>query len=203
MKKIRIYIADDHQLIVEGLQRLLLDQDDIIFVGSSNNGLEAEQDILQKEPDIALLDIRMPGKDGLKITQNLFHLQSPTKVIILSMYEDIRYINDAKNFGAYGYLLKNTCREEFLEAIHLVQTGKKIFHKIEAKQTKELIFLTPREKDIIKELSHGKTNQEIADELSLSVQTVMTHRKNIRAKTGTKNLANLLLVLKEQGIDLE
>ncbi|MCF8447792.1 MAG: response regulator transcription factor, partial [Bacteroidia bacterium] len=168
-----------------------------------NNGLEAEQDILQKEPDIALLDIRMPGKDGLKITQNLFHLQSPTKVIILSMYEDIRYINDAKNFGAYGYLLKNTCREEFLEAIHLVQTGKKIFHKIEAKQTKELIFLTPREKDIIKELSHGKTNQEIADELSLSVQTVMTHRKNIRAKTGTKNLANLLLVLKEQGIDLE
>lgn len=203
MEKIKLYIADDHQLIVDGIQSLLQDQEQFLFCGSSNNGMDAEQDILSLKPQIALLDIRMPGKDGIRVIQSLAEKKSNCKVIVLSMYEEVRYINDAKTFGAWGYLLKNTGKRDFIASITKVHLGEKVFHKVENKSVTQEVFFTPREKDVIRLLKKGLQNQQIADALNLGLQTILSHRKNIREKTGTNNATGLMGYLDENGIVLD
>ncbi len=189
--KINIYLADDHLIILDGLSLLLKNEPDIFIVGSATNGLSAMKEIQSLNPDVALIDLKMPDKDGLQIVQYL-KPKLATRFIILSMHHDRRYINDAKTFGADAYLFKNAGRAELLDTIRKVMEGEKCFPPPEPSQ-KSLseIFLTPRELDVLNSLIQGNNNLEVANKLSISVYTVETHRKSIIKKTGIKSLIGL------------
>ncbi|MBC7381674.1 MAG: response regulator transcription factor [Bacteroidia bacterium] len=191
-ESINIYLADDHQIVIDGLILLLKNEPDIFITGYANDGLTALKEIQNIKPDIALIDLRMPGKDGLQIIQSL-RIKLPVKFIILSMHHDKRFITDAKNYGADAYLFKNTGRVELLETIRKVMDGKKCFPASETQpdQNKK-IFLTPREMDVFKLVINGYTTFQIADKLSLSEYTIDTHRKSIGRKTGARNVIALL-----------
>jgi DNA-binding NarL/FixJ family response regulator len=190
--KITIYIADDHQIIIDGLSLLLKNEENILMIGSAIDGQRASESIHELQPDIALIDLRMPNKDGLQIIRSLYG-KITTKFIILSMHHDKRYITDAMNYGAQGYLFKNIGREELIKSINEVMRGNKCFPNLRIfydDQKNE--FLTPRELDILKLVINEFTSQQIAENLSLSQYTVDTHRKNILRKTGAKNLIGLV-----------
>jgi DNA-binding NarL/FixJ family response regulator len=199
MNKITLYIADDHQIVIDGLCLLLNDHPHFTIVGTANNGTMAFQDIQRLKPDLAILDLRMPEKDGIHILKSMKEKKLQTKVIILSMHADKRFINDAKRMDAQGYLLKNTGKAELITAINHVMEGKTYFVKTPSVEQEEGA-LTPRETDILKLVTQGLTNQQIADKLSLSHYTIETHRKNILRKTGCKNLATLIAYALEKNI---
>lgn len=198
---ISLYIADDHQIVIDGLMLLLKNEPGIVLSGHANNGDQACKDIEERKPDIALIDLRMPGKDGLQVIRHLTH-KTPTRFIILSMHNDKRYITDAMNYGADGYLLKNTGKEELLNCIHAVMNNQKSFPVLnKTEEDASVAFLTPRELDIMKLVLNEYTSQQIAEKLSLSQYTVDTHRKNILKKVGVKNLAGLAKYAIDNNID--
>lgn len=191
--KTKIIIADDHQMVIDGLQLLLNRNDDFCVAGTATNGTKALELILSLKPQIALLDLRMPEKDGLQITRYLHDNKVATQTIIMSMHGDKRYITDAKNYGARGYILKNAGMQELYTAINEVIKGATYF--VSPKQelhTKNPAELTPRELDVINLIINEHTTLQIAEQLHLSHYTVETHRKNILRKTGAKNLAGLV-----------
>jgi two-component system nitrate/nitrite response regulator NarL len=199
--KTSIYIADDHQIVIDGLMLLMRNEEQFIIAGIANDGQKALDEIIRYKPHIALLDLRMPKKDGLEITRYVKEQQLSTKIIILSMHGDRRYINDARNLGADGYLLKNAGKTELLKAIGDVLNGKKYFTQEEDPGHVEL--LTPRETEILKLLVNEQTNAQIAANLKLSLFTVETHRRNIMKKIGAKNTAGLIRFAIDQQIPIE
>lgn len=201
--KTTIYIADDHQIVIDGLMLLMRFEEQFIISGIANDGETALNEICRLKPDIALLDVRMPKKDGLSITRHLKENQLPTKVIILSMHGDKRYIHDARSFGADGYLLKNTGKQELLKAIHEVLNGKTYFTQAIEETSSPASLLTPREMEVLKLLVNEQTNAQIAEKLKLSQFTIETHRKNIMKKVGAKNTAGLIKFAIEYQIPIE
>ncbi|MES2689359.1 MAG: response regulator transcription factor [Bacteroidota bacterium] len=191
--KTKIIIADDHQMVIDGLQLLLNRNDEFCVAGTATNGTKALELILSLKPQVALLDLRMPEKDGLQVTRYLHDNEIPTQTIIMSMHGDKRYITDAKNYGARGYILKNAGMHELYLAINEVIKGATYFvspkQELHAKNPAEL---TPRELDVINLIINEHTTLQIAEQLHLSHYTVETHRKNILRKTGAKNLAGLV-----------
>jgi DNA-binding NarL/FixJ family response regulator len=185
--KTRIFIADDHQIVIDGLKLLLNSNDDFVVVGSATDGLEAIDGITKLTPDVALLDLRMSGKDGIQIIRHLQSIRSKTKCIIMSMHGERRFVIDAKNYGAKGYLLKNAGMNELFDALYKVKNGGQSFNKeMDLNETEQRI-LTPRELEIVGLIVQEHTTNQIAEILSLE-----THRKNILRKTGAKNLAGLV-----------
>lgn len=191
-ESITIYLADDHQIVIDGLTLLLKNEPRIIICGTSVSGLKAQDEILSAKPDVVLVDLRMPDKDGISLMRSLKNMVA-AKWIILSMHGDRRYINDALNYGADAYLLKNTGKDELIRTIYAVLGGQKVFpeHKQSLSEQPQT-FLSPRELDIFRLVINEYTSQQIAEKLSLSQYTVDTHRKNIIRKTGAKNLAGLV-----------
>lgn len=199
-ESINIFLADDHQIVIDGLMLLLKNEANIIIAGTTTDGEKAWEQIPQLKPDIALIDLRMPGKDGLQIIRGLGH-KINTRFIILSMHSDRRYITDAMNYGASGYLLKNTGKEALIDTIYRVWKGEKCFPDTKAGgKSHNETFLTPRELDVLKLIINECTSQEIAEKLSLSQYTVDTHRKSIYRKTGAKNLIGLVKYAIDQNI---
>jgi DNA-binding NarL/FixJ family response regulator len=187
-----IYIADDHQIIIDGISLLLKNEPGLTICGASTSGMQAMEDIRKIRPDIAIIDLRMPDKDGISIVRS-FKGRLATRFLILSMHTDKRFINDAINYGADGYLLKHAGKNEMVAAIHAVLAGEKYFPgPLLNNPEKQAAFLSPREIDIFNLVINGHTSQMIAEKLSLSHYTVDTHRKNILRKTGAKNIAGLL-----------
>jgi DNA-binding NarL/FixJ family response regulator len=201
--KTSIYIADDHQIVIDGLLLLMRNEEQFIIAGTANDGQKALEDILRLKPHLALLDLRMPEKDGLLVTRYVREKQLPTKIIILSMHGDRRYINDARNFGADGYLLKNTGKQELLKAIDDVLNGKTYFSEAKEDEMQQAGLLTPREIDVLKLLVNEQTNAQIAEKLKLSLFTVETHRKNTMKKIGAKNIAGLIKFALEHHISVD
>lgn len=189
---INLYIADDHQIIIDGLILLLKNEQKINIIGFSNNGITAYNDIINLKPDIALIDLRMPGKDGLEIIKSLLG-KIHTKFIILSMHQEKRYVVDALNYNAYAYLLKNVGQQELLHTIYKVAAGEKIFNpELLKHNSPEKTFLSPREMDVLREIMNGLKSAEIAEKLNLSHFTVNTHRKNLMKKAGVNNVSQLI-----------
>lgn len=201
--KTTIYIADDHQIVIDGLMLLMRNEEQFIIAGIANDGEQALDEISKMKPDIALLDLRMPKKDGLTVTRLVKEQGLSTKIIILSMHGDKRYINDARNFGADGYLLKNTGKQELLHAIQEVLNGKTYFTHAKEDEEGPANLLTPREMDVLKLLVNEQTNAQIAERLKLSLFTIETHRKNIMKKIGAKNTAGLIKFAIEQHIPID
>ena len=208
MEKINIVLADDHVLVRKGIRSMLESEAGIEVVGEAGNGAEALDSAKNLKPDILLLDIRMPGMSGLDAAAKLSDYAPGTKAVILSMHDSEEYVLQALSAGAFGYLLKDTDKEEFIKALKQVYKGNKYFsgsvsyilanHLLSAKPVtkapprEDRYHLTRREKEILGMAIDGKHNKDIADSLGKSVRTIETHRFNIMKKLGVNNVIDMI-----------
>ncbi len=206
--KIRIHLADDHQVLIDGLTNLLQTVSNFEVVGNSLDGTAIYTDVTQNNADILVLDISMPEKDGISVLKEFSEKQFPCKVIILSSYDDLKIIKEVMKLGAKGYLTKKCAGENIIEAIHAVYQDQEYFsdavrEKIFANFTQnnpklsksanvENPILSNREIEIIKLISLEYSGKEISEQLFISIHTVETHRKNIMKKLQTKNTIGLV-----------
>lgn len=203
---IRIILVDDQNIIREGLGSLLQAKTDLEVVGEAGNGQEAVQLALKLQPDVVLMDVRMPVMDGVAATR-LLHEQAPDiKILILTTFDDDEYITKAMAYGAKGYLLKDTPSEELATAIRSIhkgytQIGPGLFDKLMVSNSHpspppELAELTPREREVLSLIAQGYNNREIAQTLFISERTVknhvnsILHRLNLRDRTQAAIWAN-------------
>ena len=208
---IRVLIAEDHPIMRQGLGVVLDAYEDLVLVGEAENGEKAVQLAQTLKPDVIVMDIQMPVKDGLTAIREISDLRLDTRILVLTSYPDDDKVFQAIKAGAMGYFLKETRSDALAEAIRLVQRGEvalppDIARKLiqEIKEPAEVIpideSLTPREMDILRHLARGYSNQEIADELIISVTTVATHVRNILNKLHLANRTQAALYAIEQGI---
>jgi len=199
MKKIRILIVDDHTVVRGGLRLFLLAFPDLELIGEASSGEMALELCKLHEPDVVIMDILMPGMNGIDATHQIRTKFPATQVIALTSFPDDQLVRDAINAGAAGYLLKTTSAKELVEAIRAVEQGKSVFspeaEKILAQRKQESYYhedLTKREWEIYRLVMVGKNNGEIAQELVISVSTVKYHVSNILSKLGVKNRAEAI-----------
>ena len=201
MPKIRLLIADDHRIMLEGIVSLLQSEDTFEVTATATNGYEVMELVNKYDYDVCLLDINMPGLDGMEAAKLLKATKPAIKIIMLTTYNDKEIISELIYIGISGYLLKNSDKSELVEAINKVMSGRYYFSAeveeiimqgVGEKKNKDLIVLTEREIEIVKLLGREYTNEKIAAELHISYRTVETHRKNIMQKTKSHNLAGLL-----------
>ena len=200
-EKISVIIADDHTLFINGLRLLLQNEPDIEILTVAGDGKELMGLLNTHTPDIVLLDINMPGLNGLEALKRIKTYHPKVKVIMLSTYNEDPLIEKAKADGAQGYLFKNVERSELLSAMHTVFQGglsfpQKAAHVLNTKFDEPDPFLkqfqlTKRELELLQLIKANNTNQQMADKLYLSIYTVETHRKNIMQKLGLKNPVEL------------
>ncbi|WP_035671349.1 response regulator transcription factor [Flavobacterium sp. 83] len=205
---IRVVLADDHVFVRDGIKSLLENEVNIEVVGEATDGLEALKIVETTQPDLLILDIRMPNMTGIEVVEKLRSQNNMVKIVMLSMHESEEYVLKSIKAGADGYLLKGSSKEEFLKAVHTVANGGKYFSgdissiligqlsnpagTIETKQTlDEEQLITKREKEILKLLLSGKGNKEIAEALDISKRTAEVHRFNLMKKLKVKNLMEL------------
>ncbi len=203
-KEIRVLLVDDHQIIIDGLQSLLISEVGIRVISNANNGREALELLRVLDVDVVLMDIDMPVMNGLDTAKIVKEKYSNTKVIILSMHSEKAMVKDLIELGVDGYLLKNTSKDELIGAIKKVSEGGRYFSTdvtlslLEKENTNKLnitnsgIKLTVREIEIIKLIAEGYTNKEIGDQLFISHRTVDTHRTNLMKKIEVNNVAGII-----------
>jgi len=203
LKPIRLIIADDHAVVREGLAAMLEDEPDLQVVGLVGTGRAAVALARQQQPDIALLDITMPDMNGLEATRQLMAAQSMVKVLILTMHEEEAFFFEALRAGAAGYVLKGADSEELLSAIRAVHEGGVYLPpKLAGGLVRDHLErhpqpplddpLTPREREILTLITQGLTNRDIAQQLTLSLNTVKTHRLHILQKLNLHDRAELI-----------
>jgi DNA-binding NarL/FixJ family response regulator len=206
MHKIRVLIADDHTVLRDGLKALLRAHDDIEVVGEAEDGLEAVQKCLQLQPDVVLLDIAMPRLGGLEASLELRRLKLPTKVLVLTQYENREYLFQMLKAGAAGYVVKRAAGSDLVAAIRAVRAGESFLSPAAARAVIDgylqrlpegdvqrlLDQLSDREKEILKLLGEGRSNAQIAELLCLSVKTVMSHRAAVMEKLEIHNRSELV-----------
>ena len=203
---IRVVIADDHPIFRDGLRKLLDNEDDISIVGEVSNGIECAQMVTKLKPDILLLDLRMPEKDGLTLLEEMNFDSLTTRVIVLTATEDDRDVVRAMRLGARGVVLKQSATELLLRSIHKVYGGEiwldkrmtaevmKAFSKSsEGGPRREKPLLSDREKEIVQLVAQGFRNREIGEKLFISEQTVKNHLHNIFDKLGVSDRLELAL----------
>jgi two-component system NarL family response regulator len=183
--KIQIMVADDHAIVRDGIVSIVAGEKDLQLVAQAANGVEAVALVKKHLPDILLLDLRMPGKDGLEVIAQIQSLQIQTKVIVLTTFESEQDIHRALKAGARGYLLKDTPRPELLDAIRQVHRGEtcippRISQKLVEKMNRS--ELTRREVEILRLIAEGDSNKAIGDKLGITEGTVKTHVKGLLKK---------------------
>lgn len=206
VRKIKLLVADDHRVLLDGLVSLLKKEKNFEIAATAENGREVIEYVSKTDFDICLLDISMPEVDGIEAAKWIMKNKPQTKIIILTTHDEEEIIGEMLHLGVTGYLLKNSTRQELVDAINCVISGKPFFseevsgaiingytkHIEKRNKPCETVMLTHREKEIVLLLAKEYTNDNIADELNISYRTVETHRKNIMQKTGAHNLAGLL-----------
>jgi len=219
-EKISLVLIDDHAIVRNGIKSLLENEDYIEIVGEGSNGEEALTIINELQPDIAIMDIRMPVMTGVEATKKLYSKGNNihTKVLILSMHDTEEYVLQAVSAGAYGYLLKDSEHDDFVKAIKHIAQGKKFFSSAisnifvnqylsgntgassSSKNSDNGVndsLITKSEKQILNLIRKGMTNMHIAEELNKSVRTIETHRFNMMKKLKVKNVAELLTITQD------
>jgi DNA-binding NarL/FixJ family response regulator len=201
---IRIVIADDHAILRDGVRRMLEAESDMEIVGQASDGLEAVRLAVDHKPDIVLMDIQMPNVDGIEACERIGRQAPASKVLILSQVDTPEHLVRLLQVGAQGYVLKQAATEELVTAIHTVVKGQvyltpymashlvQRYLQKEDEKTHKSSQLTAREQDVLKGICTGGTNQEIADDLNLSIKTVQTHRGNIMEKLDLHNRVDLV-----------
>ena len=203
---IRVFIVDDHPVVIEGIHSLLMNEKDIAWVGQAMNAASCLGFFVNNTADVVLMDISMPGMDGVELCAIMKEKYPGIFILGLSTFNQGIYIKKMMENGASGYILKNSSKEELIKAIHIVHEGG-IYFSGEASQAlaeyqrsskTDLPVLTPREKEILELIAEGYTNPQIAEKIYLSQFTVDSHRKNLLAKMNVKNTASLIRLAVEQ-----
>jgi len=208
---LKLYLADDHQILIDGLIAFFHEIEGFEVIGFANDGATMLRDLQIKTPDIILLDLNMPRLDGIKALEQIKMGFPTVKVIILSNYHQTKLIKEAKEKGARGYLLKNGSKKELFEAIELVRRGGLYFKLEELAEDTDIntVFsdeymlkyqLTKREVEIIKMVCLEWNSREISEKLFISESTVNTHRRNIFSKLDIKNTPALINFARANGI---
>ncbi|MFO7877885.1 MAG: response regulator transcription factor [Desulfovermiculus sp.] len=202
MKPIRILLADDHSIVLDGLKRILEDCDDLEVVAEAGSGKQAVRMAMEKRPDVAVVDISMPGMDGLEVLARLKDQADEIPVIILTMYEEEQYMFRAIEAGARGYITKRSAPDQLVHAVRRVVAGKRYIPQEMAEamagrlsqgsESRSLLdSLSTRELQVLRELALGSTNKEIASTYDLSVKTVDTYRLRLLRKLNLRNNVDL------------
>ena len=213
---IRVLLADDQELVRRGLESLLGDEEDIEVVGHAATGAEAVERALTTRPDVILMDIRMPGLDGVAATERITRDDrlANTRIVMLTTFDLDQYVYGAIRAGASGFLLKDTAPTQLLEAIRVATAGEALIapsitrrlieelaHRPNPTTTaRRLKVLTEREIDILTHVGRGRSNSQIAQDLFISPHTVKTHVSRIMAKLAARSRAQLVVAAYETGL---
>ncbi len=216
MKKIKIVIADDHDVVRTGLKLLLKSNPEFMVIGEAGNGEEAITLTTELNPDVLLVDISMPAKNGIEVTRTIRQKNQNMKIIVFTIHENDEYVYQVIRAGANGYVLKNADKDELFNAIKTVQSGEfffspnisKLLINDYIKRSKSDVApqpvdgsrLTKRELEILRHIAQGLTNTQIAEKLFLSVRTVNTHRNNLMQKLNIHETASLVMYAVQNGI---
>lgn len=197
--RMKILLVDDHSILLDGVKSLLSREDDLQVVGQAGSAEAALEFLKKNDVDLIITDYSMPGMDGLSLVHTVKRIAPDTKIILLSMHDEVHLVKEILKAGVSGYVLKNDTHKELLSAIRDVSQGKVY---LSSDVNKMLItnlnnpdegkLLTDREREILKLIAKEYTNKDIAEELFISERTVETHRKNIFKKTGTNSLVGLI-----------
>lgn len=213
MSTIRVLLADDHTVVRAGIRTLLDGEPDMEVIGEASNGQEALRKIGELHPDVVVMDIAMPELDGMKATREAIARDPDTRVVILTMHDDEEYFFEVLNAGAMGYVLKNAAPTDLVTAIRTVNQGNVFLYPTVAKLLVQDFVrrgapddrpssdgLTERELEVLRHIAEGSTNQEIADNLCLSINTVQVHRAHIMEKLDLHNRAALVKYAIKKGL---
>lgn len=195
--KIKVFITDDHYMVIEGIRSLLQNEHEIEWMGHASNADSCLAYLQQQQPDVILMDINMPGMSGIDLCRLVKEKYPTVFVIGLSTFNQQSFIHKMMDNGASGYVLKNATQQELMEAITTVAKGKTYLSDEAASalkkiETSAIPLITRREKEVLELIAEGLTNGEIATKLFISSATVDTHRKNLLIKFHTKNTASLV-----------
>ena len=217
---IRVLLADDHDILRQGLKMLLSLQQEMQVVGEARTGREAVEMAQELQPDVVVMDITMPEMDGLEACRIIHNQQPATQVLFLTMHESEEYFLQSLRMGAAGYLVKKAAPTELQMAISEVARGGAFLYPGLAKAlirayvedatpvspaqasnlAQELQVLSPRELEVLRLVAEGRTNQEIADQLVLSIKTVQAHRANVMEKLGMHDITKLVRFAVRHGL---
>ncbi len=211
--RVRVVLADDHALVREGIRHVLDADASIEVVGEASNGADAVALALQHLPDVVLLDITMPGENGLRAAARLREALPDARILMLSMHDNAEYVREGMRIGTHGYLLKDSAGEELRAAIRAVHAGGTFFSPAVVRRLTatpeappaapayaQLQLLTPRERDVLQGIADGQTNKAIAAELGISRRTVEAHRESLMRKLEIHNVAGLTRFALEVGL---
>jgi NarL family two-component system response regulator LiaR len=210
---IRVIIAEDHNLVRQGLRSLLDQSGDVQVVGEAATGQEAIELTERLQPDVIVMDLSMPRMDGAQAAERILALHSSTQVVILSMYADTTMVQQLLRRGVKGYLLKDAVTEELLLAVRSARQGRVYLSPTISDSVMALLLspsneaassaadlLTPREREVLQLIAEGNTNSGIAETLNISVKTVEKHRANLMAKLAVTDLPSLIRKAMKQGL---
>jgi two-component system, NarL family, response regulator NreC len=213
---IRVFIADDHAILRIGLRAIISAQPDMEVVGEAGNGPDAENGIGMTEPDVALMDISMPGGGGLAAIAALQQARSRTRILVLSMHDELGYVRAAADAGAIGYVVKSAVDTELLAAIRAVAQGRAFMDvslglrlalqsiearpPIDALRGRAATQLTECEREVMGRVAEGYTNAQIAEQLQLGIEAIETYRSGVMQKLGFRSRADLVRFALERGI---
>ncbi len=207
---INVLLVDDHQVVLDGLQRMLGQNPGIEIVGEATNGYDALKLIETLPVDVALIDINLPGMDGIELCKAILKIKPHVKVLTLTTFNEVSFITGIMKTGASGYLLKNTSKEELIEAIETVYRNKQYLSRevrdklvsssFGKEDTAFIPKLTRREKEVLKLITDELTTKEIAEKLFISKATVETHRLHLLNKLGARNTAGLVKTALQKGL---
>jgi DNA-binding NarL/FixJ family response regulator len=214
MSPLRVFLADDHALLRAGLRALLERRETIEVVGEAGDGRQALKLIEEERPEVVVMDIAMPGLNGIEVTRHLHSTLPQTKILALSMYDDRDYASEILRAGASGYILKDAASSELVDAIEAVSRGTGYLCPIMAGQLVEHYVrgaaegapadqppeLTPREREVLQLVVEGCGNKETAERLGISPKTVEVHRAHIASKLGIYDLPGLVRYAIRKGI---
>ncbi|MDU8911279.1 response regulator transcription factor [Aestuariicoccus sp. MJ-SS9] len=203
-ERTRVVVVDDHPMVAEGIEAILEGYDDIEVLATLSDGRQMIDRLDELSPDVILMDLNMPGLNGLSATEMILERKPKTRILVLSMHDTPEYVSTAMSHGARGYVLKDVPTEEIKRAIDAVMTGDTYLCTgaegalSPAAGVREQ--LTTREQTVLLQLAQGKSNKEVAQSLDISVRTVETHRKNIKRKLGISSTAGLTRYALEHGV---
>jgi DNA-binding NarL/FixJ family response regulator len=208
-RPIRVLLVDDHRILREGLRALLAEQPGIEVVGEAGDGVQGVAQVAALRPDVVIMDMVMPRMNGIEATAEIHRLYPESRVLILSMYDDAEYVQQVIRAGAAGYVLKGFAADDLLRAVDEVHRGASFLHPTVAakliedyvrhvpahenhESAEDLEPLTPRERQVLRLIAEGNTNQEVAEMLALSRKTVENHRTSIMRKLNVHDVTELV-----------
>ena len=213
MEKITVVLVDDHQVIRKGLRLVLEDKGDIEVVAEASTGEEAIEVATRLFPDVIIMDLSLPGINGIEAIKKIKELNPQQRILALTMHEDVLFLEKVLSAGGNGFVLKRAADEELLAAIKAVYRGEvyidtglqrylvtRALNPVGSVKTRDLVELTQRETEILRLVALGYSNQEIAEKLIISVKTVENHKTRIKEKLGTTSRSKLVRYAMEQGL---